>query len=245
MAIDFKELIHYRELLYFLVWRDVKVRYKQTVLGAGWAIIQPLTTMLISTIIFGHVANMASQMPSELTTRHVPYSLFVYSGLLVWMFVSTGVSNGGMSLMSPQNIVNKIYFPRLFVPSAVIGSAMVDTGISFGVFFFLMAVFHVPDLDGDFHSAAYAAGHLNGAGNGLFSVLPSRSHIAISGSSCPSCPGLDVHQPRMFPLDSPIPWKHWALAQSDVRRRPGLSLGSAWANWDLPGLGIASWRSRR
>src|SRR5277367_2902211 len=84
VAIDFKELLHYRELLYFLTWRDVKVRYKQTVLGFAWAILQPLMMVVIQTVIFGTVAGFASRLPPELMARNIPYSLFNYAGVLAW-----------------------------------------------------------------------------------------------------------------------------------------------------------------
>jgi len=143
VAIDFKELLHYRELLYFLTWRDVKVRYKQTVLGFAWAIIQPVMTVIIQTVIFGTVAGFASRLPAELNARHIPYALFNYAGVLAWTLFATGVSSGGTSLMNQQNLLTKIYFPRLFVPTSVIAAAMVDTLISLGMFFVLMACYRV------------------------------------------------------------------------------------------------------
>ncbi len=139
VAIDWKELFHYRELLYFLVWRDVKVRYKQTVLGFAWAIIQPVATMIIFGTIFGSVAGFDQKIPEELLLRHIPYNLFVYAGLLPWTLFAVGLSSGGTSLMNQQNLLTKVYFPRLFVPASVVGAAVVDTLISFGVFFILMA----------------------------------------------------------------------------------------------------------
>jgi lipopolysaccharide transport system permease protein len=138
VAVDFRELYHFRELLFFLIWRDVKVRYKQTVLGFAWAILQPLVNMVIFTTIFGGFANFAVNMPPELMAKHIPYSLFVYAGLLPWMLFSTGIGGGGQSLVNQQNLLTKIYFPRLFVPASVIGAAVVDTLISFGVFFAMM-----------------------------------------------------------------------------------------------------------
>lgn len=139
VAIDFKELLHYRELLYFLTWRDVKVRYKQTVLGFAWAILQPLMMVVIQTIIFGKVAGFDSRLPLELKVRHIPYSLFNYAGVLAWTLFATGVSSGGTSLMNQQNLLTKIYFPRLFVPTSVVAAAVVDTLISMAMFFVLMA----------------------------------------------------------------------------------------------------------
>ncbi len=143
VAIDFHELMHYRELLYFLIWRDVKVRYKQTVLGAAWAIIQPVLNVIIQTVIFGTVAGFASKLPPELKSRQIPYSLFNYAGILPWMLFATGCSAGGTSLMNQQNLLTKIYFPRLFVPTCVVGAALVDMAISFAVFFVLMACYGV------------------------------------------------------------------------------------------------------
>jgi lipopolysaccharide transport system permease protein len=138
IAVDFHELWHHRELLLFLIWRDVKVRYKQTILGFAWAILQPVITMVIFTGVFGGMADMADKVPDELKALHIPYRLFVYAGLLPWMFFSVGVGTGGTSLMNQQNLLTKVYFPRLFVPTSVIGAALVDTLISFAVFFVLM-----------------------------------------------------------------------------------------------------------
>ncbi len=138
VAIDFKELLHYRELLYFLTWRDVKVRYKQTVLGFAWAIIQPLMTVIVQSVIFGKVAGFDKQLPPGL-----PYPLFNYAGVLAWALFATGVSSGGTSLMNQQNLLTKIYFPRLFVPTSVIAAAMVDTLISLAMFFVLTACYRV------------------------------------------------------------------------------------------------------
>ena len=130
LAIDFSELWHYRELLYFLVWRDIKVRYKQTVLGAAWAIIQPVFSMVIFSIIFGKFAGI--------TFGDVPYPIGVYAGLLPWMFFSGSVSQSGVSLVNQSYLLTKIYFPRLYVPAASVGTALVDFAISSGVYVCLM-----------------------------------------------------------------------------------------------------------
>jgi homopolymeric O-antigen transport system permease protein len=146
VAIDWKELLHYRELLYFLTWRDVKVRYKQTVLGIAWAVVQPVLNVIVQTVIFGTVAGFASRLPLELKARHIPYSLFNYAGILPWMLFAVGVSSGGLSLMNQQNLLTKIYFPRLFVPTSIIGAALVDMTVSFCVFFTLMMCYGVAPL---------------------------------------------------------------------------------------------------
>ena len=133
IAIDWAELARGRELLYFLAWRDIKIRYKQTVLGAAWAILQPLFTMMIFTVIFGNFA----KIPSD----GVPYPLFVFAGLMPWTFFANGVNTAGMSLVTQQQLLTKIYFPRLFVPTSAVGGQLVDLGITLALFGVLLALF--------------------------------------------------------------------------------------------------------
>lgn len=127
---DWREMSHYRELLYFLVWRDVKVRYKQTVLGVAWAVLQPVFTMVVFTVIFGHFVGVSSE--------GFPYPVFVYAGLLPWTFFSSSVTMAGQSLVNQQHLLTKIYFPRLFVPTAAVGAGLIDLAISFGVYGILL-----------------------------------------------------------------------------------------------------------
>jgi lipopolysaccharide transport system permease protein len=134
-VVDFRELWAHRELFYFLVWRDLKVRYKQTVLGVAWAIIQPLFTMLIFTLFFGRLAGV----PSD----GVPYPVFVYAGLLLWTFFSNAVTASGNSLVGNSNLLSKVYFPRLFIPSATVGAALVDLSIAFVILVGLMIYYSV------------------------------------------------------------------------------------------------------
>nr|WP_321465549.1 ABC transporter permease [uncultured Desulfobulbus sp.] len=129
--IDWAELYRYRELLMFLTWRDILVRYKQTVLGVAWAVLQPVFMMLVFTIIFGRLAKIDS--------LGLPYAVFVYAGLLPWTFFSTAVSQSSLSLVNQQNLLTKIYFPRLFVPSASVGAGLVDLAISFVVYGVILA----------------------------------------------------------------------------------------------------------
>lgn len=138
IGVDWAELLHYRELLYFLVWRDVKVRYKQTALGVAWAVLVPVFSMIIFTVIFGNFANMKSSLPAGMN-----YAVFVYAGLLPWTFFATAINAGGLSLVNQQSLLTKIYFPRLFVPAAAVGGALVDLAISFGVMAALMIWYHV------------------------------------------------------------------------------------------------------
>ncbi len=134
--INFAELWRQRELLYFLVWRDVKVRYKQTVLGMAWAVLVPVLSMVVFTVIFGKFAGFQKLLPERLAAA---YPLFTYAGLLPWLFFSNAITQGGMSLVSQQHLLTKIYFPRLFVPTANVGGVMLDSVLSFGVFLGLMA----------------------------------------------------------------------------------------------------------
>ncbi len=135
VALDLGGLWAYRELLYFLTWRDVKVRYKQTALGAAWAIIQPLFTMLVFTLFFGRLANI----PSD----NMPYPIFAYAGLLPWTFFSNAVTNSGNSLVGSANLISKVYFPRLIIPAAAVGAGIVDFAIAFVVFILLMMYYGV------------------------------------------------------------------------------------------------------
>jgi len=116
--VDLREVWRYRELLYFFVWRDVKVRYKQTVLGVAWAVIQPLFAMIIFAFFFGRVA----KLPSD----GIPYPLFCYAGLLPWTFFANALANGSQSLLGSSNLVTKVYFPRILVPAAAVATGLVD-----------------------------------------------------------------------------------------------------------------------
>jgi len=116
--IDLREVWRYRELLYFFVWRDVKVRYKQTVLGISWAVIQPLFAMIVFAFFFGRVA----KLPSD----GIPYPLFVYAGLLPWTFFANAVTNGGQSMVGNAHLITKVYFPRILVPISSVATGVVD-----------------------------------------------------------------------------------------------------------------------
>jgi lipopolysaccharide transport system permease protein len=135
-ALDWAELWEYRELLYFLVWRDVKVRYKQAVLGAGWAVLQPAMAMVIFTVIFGRLV--------KLPTDGSPYPVFVYAGLLPWTFFSNAVSTASNSLVNSANVITKVYFPRVIVPLAAVGAGLVDFAVAFGLLVILLVWYHIP-----------------------------------------------------------------------------------------------------
>ncbi|MCU1268247.1 MAG: Transport permease protein [Acidobacteria bacterium] len=134
-AVDFHDLWAFRDLLYFLTWRDVKVRYKQTLLGVAWAIIQPLFTMLIFTLFFGRLAGV----PSD----NIPYPVFAYAGLLPWTFFANAISNSGNSLVGSANLITKVYFPRMIIPAAAIAAGLVDLAVSFIVLIPLMIYYGI------------------------------------------------------------------------------------------------------
>jgi lipopolysaccharide transport system permease protein len=128
--LNVRELWRYRELLFFLIWRDVKVRYKQTVLGAAWAVLQPLMMMVVFTIFFSRVAGLPS--------GDFPYPLFAFAGLLPWTFFATSIATAGTSVVASERLITKVYFPRLAVPFAAVGAAVVDFAIAFAMLLVLM-----------------------------------------------------------------------------------------------------------
>ncbi len=130
-----REVWAYRELLYFLVWRDVKVRYKQTVLGAAWAILQPLATAAVFTIFFGRLAGI----PSD----GLPYPLFAYAGLLVWTFFAQGLAQSSASVVGSANLITKVYFPRLVIPFSAVLSGLLDLAIATPLLVVMMAYYRV------------------------------------------------------------------------------------------------------
>jgi len=134
-ALDVRELWNYRELLYFLAWRDVKVRYKQTALGVGWVVIQPLLTTLVFTIFLGRVV----RVPSD----DIPYPLFVYAGLLPWTFFNSAITSSSSSLVSNAHLITKIYFPRSLIPISAVAARLLDFAISFAVLIGLMVYYRV------------------------------------------------------------------------------------------------------
>jgi lipopolysaccharide transport system permease protein len=134
---DFRDGWDYRELMWILALRDVNVRYKQAALGVSWALLQPVAQMVIFTILFNRFAGIRSDLP-------VPYPLFCFSGLAVWMLFSSGLSHASESLVTNANLVTKVYFPRVIIPLAAIVTAVVDFAVGFALLLALMLYFHVP-----------------------------------------------------------------------------------------------------
>lgn len=138
LSLSLRELWQYRELFYFFTWRDVKVKYKQTVLGIFWAVLQPLFMMFIFTLFF------SQKLSSD--TGGIPYPLFVFSGLLLWNLFSNGLTNAGNSMVTNSNIIKKIYFPRLIIPISSILSSLIDLGFAF-VVFIVMIIWYSPPVN--------------------------------------------------------------------------------------------------
>jgi len=139
VALQLNQLWKYRELLYFMVWRDVKVRYKQTILGIAWVVLQPLATTFIFTVIFGKLA----KMPSD----SLPYAVFALAGLVPWNYFSAALSRGGTSLIGSAQLISKVYFPRLIIPIAAVLGGLVDLAVVLGLVFGLMLFYGiVPSL---------------------------------------------------------------------------------------------------
>jgi lipopolysaccharide transport system permease protein len=140
VPLNLKDLWDYRELLYFFIWRDIKVRYKQTVLGAAWAIVQPFFTMVVFSIFFGRLA----KVPSD----GIPYPLFSYAALVPWTFFANGLNHGSNSLVSGANLLKKIYFPRPAMPIATVLSGVVDFLLAFVVLMGMMLYYgYVPTMN--------------------------------------------------------------------------------------------------
>ncbi|HXV28509.1 MAG TPA: ABC transporter permease [bacterium] len=135
VSLKIKDLWEYRELLYFLVWKDIKVRYKQTVLGIAWAIIQPFMTMVVFSIFFGRLA----KMPSD----GIPYPIFSFAALVPWTFFANGLGNSSNSLVSSAQLIRKVYFPRLIIPLSVVISGTLDFVIAFGVLILMMLYYGI------------------------------------------------------------------------------------------------------
>ena len=134
--INIGELLEYRDLFYFLVWRDIKVRYAQSILGVGWAVIQPVFTMIVFTIVFGKLAKISSD--------GVPYAIFSFSALVPWTYFSNALTESTSSLISAHNMLTKVYFPRLIIPLTPVFSKLIDFGVASILLFALMAWFKTP-----------------------------------------------------------------------------------------------------
>jgi len=139
-TLNLRDLWLYRELIYFLTWRDIKVRYKQTLLGAAWAVLQPVMTMVIFTFFFSSLA--------KISTGNIPYPIFAYTGLLPWGLFSKAISDAGHSLVMNRSMITKVYFPRLVIPMGSVLGGVVDFAIAFAVLIILMIYYHFKRIGG-------------------------------------------------------------------------------------------------
>jgi lipopolysaccharide transport system permease protein len=135
LSFDFKELWQFRELCFFMAWRDIKVKYKQTLLGLGWVILQPLVLMFIFSVIWLHVM--------KFVTVEVPYPLFAYSGLILWGLFSSGISSASESMIANSNIIKKVYFPRIIIPASAIMVALFDFLMTLAVYILMILYYHL------------------------------------------------------------------------------------------------------
>src|SRR6202022_298557 len=135
LDLDLRELWSARELLYFFVWRDIKVRYKQTAIGAAWAVLQPLMTMLVFSLFFGKLAKIPS--------HGLPYPIFYYSALLPWMYFSSALQNATNVVVEQQRVITKVYFPRLVLPLSAVMSGLLDFSIAFAAFLVMMVYYRI------------------------------------------------------------------------------------------------------
>lgn len=133
--INWQELWQYRDLFIFLIWRDIKTRYAQSILGVGWAVIQPVFSMIVFTIVFGNIA--------EVNSEGVPYAIFSYTALVPWTFFSSSLTSSSSSLISSKNLITKVYFPRLVIPISPVLGKLIDFGISFLILIGLMIWFGI------------------------------------------------------------------------------------------------------
>lgn len=236
--VNVRELWRFRELIYFLTWRDVKVRYKQTLLGAAWAILQPAMMMVVFTIFFSRMAGVPS--------GDWPYPLFVYAGLLPWTFFATAIANAGNSVVGSERLITKIYFPRLAIPFAAVGAAVVDFLIAFGLLLAMMlyygvmpgpGILLVPVIFGLILLAATGVGTLLAALNVAYRdfryVIPFLVQLWMFATPTvymQPATGMGAFHPvlafnpmsgliatfRAAMLGSPVPWGHFAVSAAAV-----------------------------
>lgn len=234
---DFRELWDYKELLYFFVWRDFKVRYKQTIIGIGWAIFQPFMTMVVFSIFFGTLL----KIPSD----NVPYPIFVYTGLLFWSFFSSALSETSNVLISNQSIITKVYFPRLILPLSSVATKLVDFAIASVILAGMMIYYgYTPHLSGLFIlPLLLAITFMASVGGGLFLAAINVKYRDVRYVLPFFIQILMFVTPVIYPAS--VAGKYsWILALNPMMgviqsARAGL-LGTAPINWALIGISFVA-----
>jgi lipopolysaccharide transport system permease protein len=202
--INLREVWRYRELLYFLVWRDVKVRYKQTALGAAWAVLQPFVNMVIFSLFFARLTGAADP--------EVPYPLYVFTGFLAWTFFANAVSSAGQSVVGCDKLVTKVYFPRLIIPMGAVGAGLLDFLIAFGMLLGIMLFY----------------GQLPGCGMLLVPVLTLALVLLAVGVGA-LLAALTVAY-RDFRFVVPFMIQVWMFATPTIYMQPEQVIGAGWVN---------------
>jgi lipopolysaccharide transport system permease protein len=236
VSLKLAEMWDYRELLYFLTWRDIKVRYKQTALGAAWAIIQPFFTMLVFSLFFGRLA----KVPSD----GIPYSMFSFAGLVPWTFFANGLSQSSNSLVGSSNLITKVYFPRLVIPVSAVISGVVDFALAFVVLLGMMTYYRVsPTINALLLPAFLLLAFLTSLGVGLWLsalnvefrdiryVLPFIVQFWMFATPI-TYPSTLLHEPwrtiyGLNPMVGVIEGFRWALFGTDTRPGPIVLASSA------------------
>jgi len=236
VPLKLRELWEYRELLYFLVWRDIKVRYKQTALGASWAIIQPFFTMVVFSLFFGHLG----KIPSD----GIPYPIFAFTALVPWTFFASGLSQSSNSLVGSGSLITKVYFPRLIIPLASVFSGIVDFLIAFGVLVAMMLYYGiVPTLNVFYLPLFLLLALVTSLGVGLWLsalnveyrdvryVVPFITQFWMLATPI-AYPSSLLHEPwrtiyGLNPMAGVVEGFRWALLKSNAAPGPIISVSSA------------------
>lgn len=236
LSLDFREVWRYRELLYFLAWRDVKVRYKQTGLGVAWALLQPVAAMVVFTVIFGRV--------SGIKPHGVPYPVFVYAGLVPWTYFSASLTQASTSLVGNTNLITKVYFPRLVIPLGVVLVPFVDFVLAFVVLVAMMAGWQVAP---NWHVVALPAfvllGLLTAVGIGLFLAAVNVRYRDVPYAIPFLTQMWMFASPVIYPVSFLSGQWHWVLS---INPMTGVLEGVRWSliaqeapNWGVVGVSCA------
>lgn len=235
--VDWRELWRYRDLFYFLVWRDIKTRYAQSILGIGWAIIQPLFSMVIFTIVFGNLANVDSD--------GVPYAIFSYAALVPWTYFSSALTEATNSLVNASNMITKVYFPRLVIPLAPVAAKLLDFGIALLILFAMMLWFGISPTTGALTLPLLVLLMIvTASGIGMWLTALSVQYRDIRYAMSLAVQLLMYAAPVVYPTSLiPEQWRPWYAINPMVGVIEGFRsslLGTIAMPWELIGIGAFS-----